>query len=84
MHAKYELSTSYHSKVMAKVKVLSQPRSLGQNFLHDWKVLIIRNVHMKYESSTCNGSKDMAKVRPKVIRNVGQRSRSRSFDIGAI
>ena len=33
---------------------------------------------MKYESSTPNGSKDMAKVMPKVIRNVGQRSRSSS------
>ena len=57
---------------------MSRPRSLDQNFLHDWKVLIIRNVHMKYESSTPNGSKDMAKVRPKVIRNVGQRSQSSS------
>ena len=57
---------------------MSRPRSLGQNFLHDWKVLIIRNVLMKYESSTPNGSKDMTKVRPKVIRNVGQRSRTSS------
>ena len=61
-------SISYDSKVMAKEKVfryvgqMSLSRPLGQNFWHDQKNLITRNVHEKYESSTSNDLKVMTKV----------------------
>ena len=78
------LSVYMVQKVWPRLKFLeiryvdqrSRSRSLGQKFWHDWKGLIIRNVHMKYESSTSHGSKVMAKV--KIFRNVGQRSWSKS------
>ena len=68
MHAKYEVSISYGSKVMDNVKVFryvgqrSRSRSLGQNFWHGPKGLIRRNVHVKYENSSCNGLKVTTKV----------------------
>ena len=40
------------------------------------KNLLSRNAHVKYESPTSTGSKVMQKV--KVIKNVGQKSQSRS------
>ena len=83
LHAKYEVSISYGSKVMAQIKVFryvgkrSLSRPLGKSCWHDLKGLITRNVHVKYESSTSNCSKVMAKVN--IFRNVRQRSRSRSL-----
>ena len=53
---------------------MSLSKSLGQNFSHDLKDLMTRNVHVKYESSISNGSK--VKTNVKVFRNVGQRSQS--------
>ena len=76
---KYEVSISYSSKVMAKVKVFRyvgqrpRSRSPGQTFWYQWKGLITKNAHVKYKSSTSIGSKVMAKV----FRNVDQRSPSR-------
>ena len=74
IHAIYEVSISYGSKVIAKVKVFryvgqrSLSRSLGQNPWQDQKGIITKNAHLKYQSSASNGSK------VKVFRNVSQRS----------
>ena len=78
---KYEVFTSYGSKAVVKVKVFRyvgqkpMSRSVGQNFWHNQKDLITRNVHMKYESYNSNGSKVMVKVI--VFRNEGQTPWSR-------
>ena len=50
-------------KVFLKVGQASRSRSLGQNFWHQWKGLVTRNVHMKYESPTSSGSEAMTQVK---------------------
>ena len=68
VHAQYEDSISYGSKVMAKVKYLrllglrSRLRSLRLKWRYDQKDLITRNAHVKYESPVYNESKVMVKV----------------------
>ena len=42
-------------KVLRHEGQRSQSRSLGQNFWHERKGLITKNVHLTYESTTFNG-----------------------------
>ena len=73
-------SLSYSSKDMAKVKdfryvgQLSWSRLLDQNFWHDQKGLITRNIHVKNDGSTSCCSKVMTcyffKCRSKVMVKV--------------
>ena len=66
-HAKYEVSISWGSKNITKVKVFrhvgQRSKSLGQNFGHQCKGLITRNAHVKYKSPTSIGSKVMAQFK---------------------
>jgi hypothetical protein len=67
-YLKYQSSSAYGSKDIAKVKVFSKlgqssrSRSQGQKSWYQKKGLFIMHLYLKYQSSSAYGSKDFAKV----------------------
>jgi hypothetical protein len=71
---KYEIPTTYQSKVMTKVKLFEKVKTPRSRSWYRKKGLAIRNTYVKYESPTTYQSKIMTKV--KVLEKVklqGQR-----------